>query len=125
MLCSRKPPLANWCAVTDHSIDAVGDLLGLSPRCVRVIQDFTFQLQHRLFYEFRHKVSLFLRIKHCVRLSTDCSAGVKKSLFIFACEFVHYIRARRTNAISVLSPYSNTVAAFWPFRFPGLRSAWI
>jgi|ERR1700722_15266652 hypothetical protein len=33
MLCSRKQlALANWCALTDHSIDAVGDLLGLSPR---------------------------------------------------------------------------------------------
>src|SRR5208283_1318680 len=31
MLCSRKHlALANWCAVTDHSIDAVGDLLGHS-----------------------------------------------------------------------------------------------
>jgi hypothetical protein len=40
MLWSRKQvALANWCALTDHSIDAVGDLLGLSPRCVRVIQD--------------------------------------------------------------------------------------
>src|ERR1700730_7634181 len=42
MLWSRKQlALANWCALTDHSIDAVGDLLGLSPRCVRVIQDFS------------------------------------------------------------------------------------
>src|SRR6266852_502126 len=45
MLWSRKQlALANWCALTDHSIDAVGDLLGLSPRCVRVIQAFSFQL---------------------------------------------------------------------------------
>jgi hypothetical protein len=31
MLWSRKQrALANWCAVTEHLIDAVGDLLGLS-----------------------------------------------------------------------------------------------
>jgi carbonic anhydrase len=35
--------------LTDHSIDAVGYLLGLSPRCVRVIQDFTFQPRHWIF----------------------------------------------------------------------------
>src|SRR6516165_1868656 len=36
MLWSRKKlALANWCVLTDHSIDAVGDLLGLSPRCVK------------------------------------------------------------------------------------------
>src|ERR1700730_4644772 len=105
MLWSRKQlALANWCALTDHSIDAVGDLLGLSPRCVRVIQAFSF---------------------HCIRLNTYCSAGVKKGLFIFVCEFVHYVPARRKNAISILSAYSNTCAAFWPFRFPGLRSAWM
>src|SRR5258708_39422940 len=53
------------------------------------------------------------------RLNTYCSAGVKKGLFIFVCEFVHYVPARRKNAISILSAYSNTFAAFWPFRFPG------
>ena len=37
MLWSRKQlALANWRALTDHSIDALGDVLGLSPRCVRV-----------------------------------------------------------------------------------------
>ena len=35
--------------LTGHSIDAVGDLLGLSPRCVRVIQDFTFRPRHWIF----------------------------------------------------------------------------
>ena len=33
------------------------------------------------------------------RLNTYCSAGVKKGLFIFVCEFVHYVPARRKNAI--------------------------
>ena len=103
---------ANWCA-----------LLGLSRVVLRVLQDFSFQPRHWIFQEFRNKVSLFLRVKHCVRLSTYCSAGVKKGLFIFVCEFVHYVPARRKNAISILSAYSNTFTAFWPFRFPGLRSA--
>src|ERR1700693_3896453 len=115
MLWSRKQlALANWYALTDHSIDAVGDLLGRSPRCVRVIQAFTFQPRHWIFQEFRNKVSLFLRINHCVRLNTYCSAGVKKGLFTFACEFVHYTPGRRKNAISMLSIYSDTFAAFWP-----------
>ena len=35
--------------LTGHSIDAVGDLLGRSPRCVRVIQDFSFQPRHWIF----------------------------------------------------------------------------
>src|ERR1700736_672498 len=104
MLWSRKQLApANRRALTDHSIDAVGDLLGLSPRCVRVIQDFSFQPRHWIFQEFRNKVSLFLGVNHCVRLNTYCSAGVKKGLFIFVCEFVHYITARRKNAISILS----------------------
>jgi hypothetical protein len=119
MLWSRKQLApANWCALTDHSIDAVGDFLGLSPRCVRMIQAFSFQPRHWIFQEFRNKVSLFLRVKHCVRLSTYCSAGVKKGLFIFVCEFVHYVSARRKNAISILSAYSNTFAAFWPVSVP-------
>ncbi len=113
MLRSRKQrALANWCAVTEHLIDAVGDLLGLSPSYVRVIQDISFQPRHWIFLEFRHKVSLFLRVNHCVRFNTYCFAGVKKGLSIFACEFVHYIPARRKNAISMLSTYSNTFAAF-------------
>jgi hypothetical protein len=58
------------------------------------------------------KVSLFVRINHCVRLNTYCFAGVKKDLFIFAREFVHYIPARRKNAISMHSTYSNNFAAF-------------
>src|SRR5208283_1419289 len=58
-------------------------------------------------------------------LNGSRSAGVKKGLFIFVCEFVHYVPARRKNTISILSAYSNTFAAFWPVRFPGLRSAWI
>src|SRR5262249_8756196 len=32
-----------------YSIDALGDLLGLSPRCVRVIQEFSFQPRHWIF----------------------------------------------------------------------------
>ena len=55
------------------------------------------------FLRFRHKVSLFLRVNHCVGLNTHCFAGVKKGLFIFACEFVDYIPTRRKNAISMLS----------------------
>src|SRR6516162_8979649 len=91
MLWSRKQlALANWCVLTDHSIDAVGDLLGLSPRCVRVIQDFSFQPRHWIFLEFRNKVSLFLRLNHCVRFNTYCSAGVKKGLFIFV-GFAHFV----------------------------------
>src|SRR5215831_6193848 len=43
MLWSRNWPTGS--AVTDHSIDAVGDLLGLSPRCVRVIQEFRIPTQ--------------------------------------------------------------------------------
>src|SRR5271166_4878884 len=126
MLWSRKQlTLSTWYTVTDHSIDAVGDLLGLYPRCVRVIQAFSFQPRHRIFQEFRNKVSLFLRVNRRVRLNTYRSAGVKKGPFIFVCEFVHYVPARRKNAISIHSAYSNTFAAFWPFRFPGLRSAWI
>ena len=35
------------------------------------------------------------------------------------------LTARRKNAISILSAYSNAFAAFLPFRFLGLRSAWI
>src|SRR5271165_2769279 len=120
MLWSRKQlALANWCALTDHSIDAVGDLLGLYPRCVRAIKAFSFQPRHRIFQEFRNKVSLFRRVSRCVWLNTYCTAGVKKGLFIFVCEFVHYVPARRKNAISILSAYSNTFAAFWPFSVPG------
>jgi hypothetical protein len=37
------------CALTEHSIDAVGDLLDLSPCCVKVIQDFSFQPRHWIF----------------------------------------------------------------------------
>jgi hypothetical protein len=37
-----------------------------------------------------------------VRLNTYCS---KKGLFIFVCEFVHYVPARRKNAISIRSAY--------------------
>ena len=82
----------NWCATTEHLIDAVGDLLGLSPSYVRVIQDISFQPRHWIFFlEFRHKVSLFLRVNHGVRFNTYCFAGVKKGLSIFACEFVHYM----------------------------------
>jgi hypothetical protein len=29
---------------------------------------------------------------------------------------LHYVPARRKNAILILSAYSNTFAAFWPFR---------
>ena len=47
-------------------------------------------------------------------LNGSRSAGVKKGLFIFVCEFVHYVPARRKNTISILSAYSNTFAAFWP-----------
>src|ERR1700719_1020397 len=117
MLWSRKQlALANWCALTDHSIDAVGDVLGLSPRCVRVIQAFSFQPRHWIFQEFRNKVSPFLHVNRCVRLNTYCSAAVKRGLFIFLCEFVHSVPAKRKHAISILSAYSNTFAAFWPFR---------
>jgi hypothetical protein len=36
-----------------------------------------------------------LRVNRCVRLKTYRSAGVKKGLFIFVCEFVHYVPPRR------------------------------
>src|SRR5258708_33423678 len=35
--------------ITDHSIDAVGDLLGLFRRRVRVIQELSFQPRHWIF----------------------------------------------------------------------------
>jgi hypothetical protein len=76
--------LANWYAFTDHSIDAVSDFLGLSPRYVRAIQDFSFQTRHRIFKKFRHKVSLFLRVNRCVVVNTYCYAGVKKGLQIWS-----------------------------------------
>src|SRR6266446_4916491 len=116
-----KNPL-NTIRVTDHSIDAVGDLLGLFRRRVRVIQELSFQPRHWIFQEFRHKVSLFMRLNHCVRLNTYCSAGVKKGLLVFGCEFVHLIPTRRKNAISMLSALSRP---FGRFGSPGLRSAWI
>ncbi len=53
------------------------------------------------------------------RLDTYCSAGVKKGLFIFVCEFVHYVPARRKNGISILSAYSNTFAALLAVSVPG------
>jgi hypothetical protein len=49
------------------------------------------------------------------RLNTYCSAGVKKGLLVFDCEFVHLIPTRRKNAISMLSALSNTFAAFGRF----------
>src|SRR3984893_14967066 len=57
-----------------------------------------------------------MRLNHCVRLNTYCSAGVKKGLPVFGCEFVHLMPARRKNAISMLSALSNTSAAFGRFR---------
>ena len=53
------------------------------------------------------------------RLNTYCSVGAKKGLFIFVCEFVHSVPTRRKNAISILSAYSNTLAAVWPVSVPG------
>src|SRR5438132_12456332 len=53
------------------------------------------------------------------RLNTYCSAGLKKGLFIFVCEFVHYVPARRKNAISVLSAYSNTFGGLLAVSIPG------
>src|SRR5437879_3903638 len=47
------------------------------------------------------------------RLNTYCSAGVKKGLFIFVCEFVHLIPTRRKNAISMLS--FEHFRGLWPF----------
>ena len=108
--------LANWFrAVTDHSIDAIGDLLGLSPRCVRVIQAFSFQPRHGIFQEFRNKVSLFLRVNRCVRLNTYRSAGVKKGLFIFVCEFVHYVPARRKERHFDVFCLFEHFRGLWPF----------
>ena len=118
MLWSRKHTWPIRSAVTDHPIDTVGDLFGLSPCRVRVIQAFSFQPRHWIFQEFRNKVLLFLCVTRCLRLNSYCSAGVKKNLFIFVCEFVHYVSARRKNAISILSAYSNTFAAFWPVSVP-------
>ena len=40
-----------------------------------------------------------------LRLNTYCSAGIKKGLFVFRCEFVHLMPARRKTAISMLSAY--------------------
>jgi hypothetical protein len=119
MVWSRKHTWPTRSGVTVHPIDTVGDLFSLSPRRVRVIQAFSFQPRHWIFQEFRNKVLLFLCITRCLRLNTYCSAGVKKGLFIFVCEFVHYVSARRKNAISILSAYSNTFAAFWPVSVPG------
>jgi hypothetical protein len=119
MVWSRKHTWPTRSGVTVHPIDTVGDLFSLSPRRVRVIQAFSFQPRHWIFQEFRNKVLLFLCVTRCLRLSTYCSAGVKKGLFIFVCEFVHYVSARRKNAISILSAYSNTFAAFWPVSVPG------
>jgi hypothetical protein len=56
-----------------------------------------------------------MRLNHCVRLNTYCSAGVKKGLLVFDCEFVHLIPTRRKNAISMLSALSNIFAAFGRF----------
>ena len=43
MLWSRKQlALANWCALTDHSIDTVGDVLGLSPALCKSDTGFQF-----------------------------------------------------------------------------------
>ena len=46
-----------------------------------------------------------MRLNHCLRLNTYCSAGIKKGLFILVCEFVHLMPARRKTAISMLSAY--------------------
>src|SRR6266478_5342735 len=56
-----------------------------------------------------------MRLNYCVRLNAYCSAGVKKGLLVFGCEFVHLIPTRRKNAISMLSALSNTSAAFGRF----------
>src|SRR5260370_39791379 len=56
-----------------------------------------------------------MRLNYCVRLNTYCSAGVKKGLLVFGCEFVHLIPTRRKNAISMLSALSNTLPAFGRF----------
>src|SRR5260370_14440681 len=56
-----------------------------------------------------------MRLNYCVRLNTYCSAGVKKGLLVFCCEFVHLILTRRKNAISMLSALSNTSVAFGRF----------
>src|SRR6266436_10212735 len=53
------------------------------------------------------------------RLNTYCSAGVKKGLFIFVCEFVHYVPARRKNAISILSAYYEHFRGLLAVSVPG------
>src|SRR6266478_3628257 len=53
-----------------------------------------------------------MRLNHCVRLNTYCSAGVKKGLLVFGCEFVHLIPTRRKNAISMLSALSRPFGRF-------------
>ena len=84
MLCSRKHlALANWCVLADHSIDAVGDLLGLSPRCVRVIQDFTFQPQHWIFKNFDTRYRSF-----CVLNIAVGSAPIAPQASRKACSFL-------------------------------------
>ena len=54
------------------------------------------------------------------RLNTYCSAGVKKGLFIFVCEFVHYVPARRKNAISILSAYYEHFRGLLAVSVPGI-----
>src|ERR1700758_5169388 len=56
-----------------------------------------------------------MRLNHCVRLNTHCSAGVKEGLLVFDREFVHLMPTRRKNAFSMLSALSNTFAAFGRF----------
>src|SRR5258705_13836798 len=53
------------------------------------------------------------------RLNTYCSAGVQKGLFIFVCEFVHYVPARRKNAISILSAYYEHFRGLLAVSVPG------
>jgi hypothetical protein len=55
-----------------------------------------------------------MRLNHCVRLNTYCSAGVKKCLLVFGCEFVHLIPTRRKNAISMLFTLARPLAVSVP-----------
>src|SRR3984893_5530145 len=126
MLWSRKQlALANWCALTDHSIDAVGDLLGLSPRCVRVIQDFSSSHDTGFFKDSDTRYRSFWVLTIASGSTPIAPQASRKACSFFSVNsFIMYL-LRRKNAISILSAYSNTFAAFWPFRFPGLRSACI
>src|ERR1700676_4013908 len=123
MLWSRKQlALANWCALTDHSIDAVGDLLGLSPRCVRVIQDSSHDTGFFKNSETRYRSFCAFTI---ALGSTPIApqASRKACSFLSVNSFIMYLLDVRTPFRSFL--LIQTLSRLLAVSVPGLRSAWI